>query len=59
MDIEERFCDYLLRYGTIIRDVTVYDKDDEEYRQYTIEQNGHTWNLTKHHGEWIYLHFNG
>ena len=57
MDIEEKFCDDLLRYGTIIRDVTVTNEEGEEFRQYTILYHGHYWNMTKLHGEWIYLHF--
>lgn len=57
MDIEEKFCDDLLRYGTIIRDETVTNEEGEEFRQYTICYNGHHWNMTKTRGEWIYLHF--
>ena len=57
MDIEEKFCDDLLRYGTITRDETVTNEEGEEFRQYTICYNGYYWNITKYRGEWIYIHF--
>lgn len=54
-DIEKEMCNDILRYGTIKRDEE-FECEGERIRQYTIEQDGEEYDLTKVNGEWIYFH---
>lgn len=54
---EKLICDDILRYGKIISDKE-YTCDGKPIRQYTIECDGETYDLTKECGEWIYIYHN-
>ncbi len=51
---EKKICDDILRYGKILSDKEIVC-DGKFIRQYVIECDGETYNLTKENGEWIYI----
>lgn len=54
---EKHICDEILRYGTITGDKE-FTCEGVMVRQYTISYEGESYDLTKHNGEWVYLHRN-
>lgn len=54
---EKKICDDILRYGKIISDKE-FTCDGKFIRQYIIECDGETCDLTKENGEWIYIRHN-
>lgn len=54
---EKKICDDILRYGKILSDTEIVC-DGKFIRQYTIECDGETYDLTKECGEWIYIYHN-
>ena len=52
--LESLFCDNILRYGQIIKDVQ-YSIRGNLYRRYSIKCDGNVYELTKRNGEWIYI----
>lgn len=54
---EKKICDDILGYGKILSDKE-FECDGKFVRQYVIEIGGETYDLTKHNGEWVYIHHN-
>ena len=54
---EKNICDDILRYGKIISDKEIVC-DGKFIRQYVIEIENETYDLTKRNGEWVYIHHN-
>lgn len=53
--VDAKFCDQILRYGTIKEDYS-FRLGSENKRQYVIEYEGLTYYLTKTDGFWTYIH---
>ena len=51
-EAEKKICDYVLRYGTIIKNM---EYRNIKARQYIIELDGQTYTMSKQNGEWIYF----
>jgi hypothetical protein len=53
--VNQEICNDILRYGEVISD-TETEFEDGWYRQYIVECDGETYHMTKHNGEWVYIH---
>lgn len=55
MIVNQEICNDILRYGEIISD-TEAEFENGWYRQYVVKYENEIYNMTKHNGEWIYIH---